>query len=266
MKVEIDLNKGLQENASLYHEKSKKAKRKLAGVEKAIMQTKNKLGLVRKKGMEKIETKKPKVKRKKEWYEKFHWFFTSDGYLCISGKDAKSNEAIVKKHMSPTDIYFHADLVGAPHTILKAGNSAAPKASEEEAAEFAALYSRAWKDKILAADVYSAMPEQVSKKAPSGESLGTGAFMIYGKRNWFHRVPLSFAIGVEMKGGKATLIGGPKSAIESRSEFLVEVKPGNEKKGPLSKKIKSLIDKKLGIEAELDDIMSLLPAGGSELA
>ncbi len=266
MKLDIDLNKGLQENASHYHEKSKKAKKKLAGVEKAIIRTKEKLDSVRKKGLQKMETKKPKIKRKKEWYEKFHWFFTSDGYLCISGKDAKSNEAIVKKHMDQTDLYFHADLVGAPHTILKSDNNAAPKTSVEQAAEFAALYSRAWKDKILAADVYSAMPTQVSKKAPSGESIGTGAFMIYGKRNWFHRVPLSFAIGIETKENKPVLIAGPRSAVDSRSEFSIGIKPGNEKKGPLAKKIKSKIEEKLDVEVELDDIMSLLPAGGSELA
>jgi len=37
--------------------------------------------------------------RKVFWFEKFHWFFTSENYLVISGKDAHQNEIIVKKYM-----------------------------------------------------------------------------------------------------------------------------------------------------------------------
>ena len=36
------------------------------------------------------------VARKALWFEKFHWFVTSENYLVISGRDAQQNEIIVK--------------------------------------------------------------------------------------------------------------------------------------------------------------------------
>ena len=45
-------------------------------------------------------SKEKKLERKKsrEWFEKFHWFYTSEGFLCIGGRDSTSNEIIIKKH------------------------------------------------------------------------------------------------------------------------------------------------------------------------
>lgn len=37
--------------------------------------------------------------RKPHWFERFHWFITSENYLCISGRDAQQNELIVKRYM-----------------------------------------------------------------------------------------------------------------------------------------------------------------------
>ena len=30
--------------------------------------------------------------RKPYWFEKFHWFVSSDGYLVLAGRDAQQNE------------------------------------------------------------------------------------------------------------------------------------------------------------------------------
>lgn len=40
----------------------------------------------------------PKVLRKAAWYERFHWFISSENYLVISGHDAQQNELIVKRY------------------------------------------------------------------------------------------------------------------------------------------------------------------------
>ena len=37
----------------------------------------------------------------------------------ISGRDVQQNEMIVKKYMSKTDIYVHAQIHGASSTIVK---------------------------------------------------------------------------------------------------------------------------------------------------
>ena len=56
---------------------------------------------------------------KKQWFEKFRWFKSSDGYIVVGGKDASSNEIIVKKHLEKNDLYFHTELRGAPSTVPK---------------------------------------------------------------------------------------------------------------------------------------------------
>jgi len=58
------------------------------------------------------------VLRKKEWYEKYRWSISRNGYLIIAGKDASQNESIVKKYLRDKDIFLHADIAGAPATII----------------------------------------------------------------------------------------------------------------------------------------------------
>lgn len=36
--------------------------------------------------------------RKAAWFERFHWFISSENYLVISGRDAQQNELIVKRY------------------------------------------------------------------------------------------------------------------------------------------------------------------------
>ena len=53
------------------------------------------------------------------WFEKFHWFISSDGYLVVGGRDAQQNEILVKRFMTQHDIFVHADIHGAPCVIIK---------------------------------------------------------------------------------------------------------------------------------------------------
>src|SRR3989344_3208358 len=110
MEVEIDLHKSVEENAGMYFDQAKKYKKKLEGARKALLESRKKLADLEKQEekFQAEEVKKlSKVERKKEWYEKFHWFVSSEGYLCIGGKDATSNEVIIKKHMEKDDVVFH---------------------------------------------------------------------------------------------------------------------------------------------------------------
>ena len=259
MKIEIDFTDSLEGNANNYYALSKKAKKKLAGLGKGVAKVKSKIASEEK---NKTVQKKLVKKREKKWYEKFHWFFTSGGLLVLSGRDAHSNEIIVKKIMEQDDVYFHADIQGAPHTIIKTNGVVPSKEAKQEAAIFAAVFSKAWREQIPGIDVYSASPNQVSKNAPSGEALGTGAFMISGKREWFKKTPLEFAIGVK-KGSDSEFCSGPIKAIKANCSSFVEISLGSDSKGVTSKKIRSIFFKKLKKgEINLDDLSALLPSGG----
>jgi hypothetical protein len=171
------------------------------------------------------ELVKRKVKRK-EWYEKFRWFTSSDGFLVVAGKDAVSNEVLVKKHTAPEDPVFHADIAGAPFVVIKTEGKAPSEQALREAGEYAASLSRAWREGAGAADVYWVKPNQLTKSGPSGEYVPHGAFAVNGKRNWMRNVTLKVAIGV-VEDEKLRFVGGPLEAVKMKTKAYVALVPGD---------------------------------------
>ncbi|HDD31177.1 MAG TPA: fibronectin-binding domain-containing protein [Thermococcus litoralis] len=265
-KVKLYLNKSIGENAEIYYEKAKKAKHKLEGARKAYEDTLKKIQEIEKL-IEEEEKKELNVrkleKRKKKWFEKFRWFISSEGLLVIGGKDATTNEILVKRHMTGNDLYCHADIYGAPHVVIKDGKKAGEK-TILEACQFAVSMSRAWKDGIYSGDAYWADPSQVTKKAPSGEYLGKGAFMVYGKRNWMHGLPLKLAVGIVEYEGERLPMCGPVDALKAHTNRYIIIRPGRTKKSELAKKIAKILEK-WGHKVELDDLMQNLPRGNGEI-
>ena len=97
----LDLKKSVEKNASDYFEKAKKIKKKIKGAQEALQKSLKKLkDLETKKEKLSVEEEKKKIakQRKKEWYEKFRWFLSSDKFLVLGGRDATSNEVLIKKH------------------------------------------------------------------------------------------------------------------------------------------------------------------------
>ncbi len=251
MDVELDLGKSLEENASSYFDKSKKAKKKLAGLRTAMAGMEKKASRQKKPKPEKLSKK-----AKTHWFQAFHWFKTSQGFLVIAGRDAKSNETVVKKHLSEKDLFLHADIQGAASVAVKSDGKKIPQQSIREAAEFAAVRSKAWSQQLPSVDVYAVPKEQVSKSAPSGESLGTGAFMVYGKRQWFRKTPLDFALGLLNLDQGFVPMGGPSSAVKKNCLDFARIGFGNEKRSDIAKTLlKRFGGKKLSLEA----IITVLP-------
>lgn len=254
--ITLDTKKSVEQNAGIYFEKAKKARKKLDGAHKALSKTLQKLDSLSK-AAEKQEQQKPaalKKPLKKEWYEKFRWFHTSEGFLCIGGRDATTNDIIIKKHTEKNDIVFHTDMAGSPFFVIKSQAKQITKKALEEAAQATACYSRAWRMGISSIEVFYVSPEQVTKEAKPGEYLGKGAFMIKGKTSYI-RAELEAAIGT--KHGKT--IGGPIKAIAANAEKYTALKPGNEKASNIAKHIKK------SIGGEIDEIILFIPAGGSRI-
>ena len=132
----------------------------------------------------------------KQWYEKFRWFTSSDGFLVVAGKDTVSNEVLIKKYTKQEDVVFHAEITGSPFVVVKAQGKEISEQTLKEAAEAAASYSRAWRENAGTADVYWVKVDQLSKSGSSGESIPHGAFFVVGKRNWYNNTPLKIAVGI----------------------------------------------------------------------
>jgi len=258
MRTELFLNKTVEQNAAVYYEKAKKARQKLAGAEKAIAEAQRKLAALLKekdKQLSELEKEQPRAAPgKKEWYEKFHWFTSSEGFLCIGGRDATSNEIAVKKHAEAGDWVFHADIPGSPFFVVKKGQEAGA-ATLQEAAQATAAYSKAWKLGVTTLDVFAVKPEQASKTAKAGEYMGKGSFMIYGQKRYFHPI-LEIAVGVTQEG---RVVGGPVEAIKKQAEKHAVAVPGRQKTSDAAKKIKKMIG------GSVDEIVPFLPGGGCEV-
>ncbi|MGB9676753.1 MAG: ribosome rescue protein RqcH [Candidatus Bathyarchaeales archaeon] len=259
LRFSLQIQSKLFDSATKFYEQGKKAKQRLEGAKKALEETRKKLADIEAKIKAEAKTaitaaptksvEEEIAKRRikgKEWYEKFRWFKTSEGFLVVAGKDAVSNEVLIKKYTAPEDIVFHADIIGAPFTVIKTEGKTPSPQSLKEAAEFAAAHSRGWREGFATVDVYWITPEQISKTAPSGEYVPHGAFTISGKRNWMRNTPLKIAIGTipNEEKGKIKFAAGPVDAVKAKTQNYVVIVPGDTSAKELSKQIlKKLAEK-----------------------
>jgi hypothetical protein len=95
-------------------------------------------------------------------------------------------------------------------------------------------------DELGSVDVYAMKPDQVTKTPQSGEYLTRGAFVIRGEREWFKGIPLKIAIGF-LPGSFVETVGGPESAVRSRTRHYVNIGVGDMKSNRLSEEIKANI-------------------------
>ncbi|MDO8427731.1 MAG: NFACT RNA binding domain-containing protein [Candidatus Diapherotrites archaeon] len=261
MKIRIDLTKNLNENASDYFQKGKQAKNKAARILDALKITEKKLKDIQSKQEQKKAEETLIQKRKTEWFEKFRWFYSSSNILVIAGRDAHQNEQLVKKHMDLNDSYFHAEFQGAPHCVVKLEGKKIDVETKNEAAQFAGMFSKAWQEGFASVDVYSVKPEQVSKKAPSGESLGTGAFMIYGEREWFKHQTMECWLGIEKMENSYRIISGSKNSVQTHALVCLKLVQGSDKPGNAAKQIKKWLDYKVQEnKIGLDEIIRMMPS------
>ncbi|MDH3611523.1 MAG: ribosome rescue protein RqcH [Nitrosopumilus sp.] len=266
-KIKINPQASLQSIASgLFNE----AKRQ-SGAIKSIDQIKNKT----KKKLEKLknktetETKEILVSevRKKNWYERYRWFFTSDEMLAIGGRDAPSNSAVVRKHLGKNDKIFHGDIFGSPFFILKDAETPST-ISMNEVAHATVCFSRAWREGMHGLSAYWVLPEQVKKSAPSGQFLPKGSFTIEGKRNFVNIPSLRLAIGIIPQDDHYLLTSGPPAPIKKNSICYAIIEPHGSEMVEVAKKIRlefSKLEEEITKQISLDDFVRALPAGQSQI-
>ncbi|MEK9789163.1 MAG: NFACT RNA binding domain-containing protein, partial [Candidatus Woesearchaeota archaeon] len=244
--IRIKINKKIENKIDEFYNKIKKLKSKIEGAKKTI-ETLSKKEISKTEILKKIE-----IKKVPKWYEKFRWFYTKENNLVIGGRDATTNEILIKKYMEKEDLVFHTIEPGSPFFLLKSKN---PDPSEiNDVAIATASYSKQWSNKFSSSEVFYVKSEQVSKNANPGEFLNKGSFMIRGKKNF-----LKVKLGITIGNFEGSTIGGPFSSINNKTKNYVKLTPGFNKKSDIAKKI----SKKLKLE--LDEIMKFLPNGTSKI-
>ena len=280
--AKLRLDDTVHQNAQHFFTTATKQKAKTKGAVDALEETNIQLKRALKKEVKAKESGRlSKLKRSKRlWFENHRWSMTSGGHLLVGGKDAKGNDAVVKKHLSGSDMYLHADIHGAPSCSLRASQgfvvdenrpSHIPediptfklvdklgdeKITDEkliEAATLALCWSRAWASGGGHGTVFAVKPAQVSKTAQTGEFVGKGAFIVRGQRQWFRDLDVKIGVGIVAINGVPLLMSGTPELILSICSRYAILTPGITKKDRLANRIY----KNTGIST--DEILAVLP-------
>ncbi len=249
--IKLSITKPLKETYISLVTRLGRLRKKLKRIEKSIRDVENRI-----KGKE-LEIASIKSRRilylRSDWFTRYHWIITSNGYLAIGGIDSQQNEKIVRKYLSDSDIFLHAEIHGGSAFILKCNGLLPPQKDLMEVATLAASYSKAWREGMATVDVYWVWGRQVSKSPPPGQYLPKGSFMVYGKRNYIKGVKLELAVGVEVINDKYyRVIAGPEELVSNRSKAYAMLTPGASSKEEVVEQIMKFLKDVLGAKYRLE--------------
>jgi predicted ribosome quality control (RQC) complex YloA/Tae2 family protein len=267
-KIKINTDSPLQSIASVLFNQAKKQSGAINSIQAIKEKTEKKLA----KFQNQTEAERNLVVvseiRKKNWYERYRWFMTSDGYLTIGGRDAASNSAVIRKHLVKNDKVFHGDIFGSPFFILKDAENA-PDTTMNEIAHATVCFSRAWREGLYGVSAYWVHPEQIKKSAPSGEFLPKGSFTIEGQRNFIKSETLKLAVGImQLEDNDYVLTCGPPEPIKKNSICYAIIEPNGSEMAENAKKIRLEFLKlfeDITRKINIDEFVRALPAGKSQI-
>ena len=104
--VTLDYTKNIDANASDLYQKGKAVGEKAKNAETALNESRAELAKLEK-GIAKVKAEMAgKAQPTKQfWFERYKWFITTGGRLVIAGRDAHTNDNVVKKHLKEGDLY-----------------------------------------------------------------------------------------------------------------------------------------------------------------
>ena len=259
MQVTLDYTKTVHQNADAYFAAAKKAKKKLEGVNTALSISEKKIAELTKERDAYALTLEPEevdIKRKIKWYEQFRWFHASNGMLAVGGRDATSNEQVLKSHVIAHDVVFHTEAPGSPFFVLQTEGKEVHPLVFEEVGQMTAAYSKAWAGGYTSVEAFYVNPDQVSKHAQSGEYVKKGSFMVRGKKT-FVQPRMELYMGL-LEG---QIVVGTRQSVKKQTDVFVKLVPGREKSSDIAKQVRKKLD-----GGNLDEIIRMIPAGGSRLS
>lgn len=267
-KIKINPKASLPTISSKLFDESKRKSAAISSIEKLKKQTEKKLEKEKKEVKVVEESITYSEIRRKNWYERYRWFYTSDGLLAIGGRDSSSNTAIIRKHVEKDDKIFHAEVHGSPFYILKGTKEEILPTSLNEVAHATVCFSRAWREAMYGLNAYWVEPDQVKKAAASGQFLAKGAFVIEGKRNFVSISTLKLAVGLIKQNSDYLVTCGPPVPIKKNCECYVIIEPDGSDMVDAAKLIKKEFSKLKGDivkQISIDEFVRVLPAGESHI-
>ena len=202
LSVDIDLSLSPWSNAREYYDQRRSAASKeektLQASAKALKSTQRKVEADLKRAL-KQEKQVLRPVRKAFWFEKFAYFVSSDGYLVLGARDEQQSDLLLRKYLRAGDAWIHADLDGAMPCVVKnryaSSLSPVPPGTLSQAGNLCVATSTAWDSKAVMSAWWTT-PEQVSKKARTGDYLPPGRFEIKGEKNFLPPAQLLLGFAV----------------------------------------------------------------------
>ncbi len=268
-KIKINSDSSMPAIASALFNESKKQLKAIATIELEKRKTEKILEGFRKQASVAKDSVVFTIQKKREWHERYRWFFTSDGLLAIGGRDASSNSSVIRKHLEKDDKVFHAEIVGSPFFILK-NSSDNTVESVKETAHATVCFSRAWREGVYGLNAYWVNPDQIKKAAPSGQFIAKGSFIVEGTRNFVKVATLQLSVGLFQKGDSYSLMCGPSEPIKKNCIYYVTIEQSGHEIVDAAKKIKleflKFKEKEEIVKTiSIDDFIRVLPAGDSHI-
>ena len=260
--VSLRTDRTPRDSAQALYEEVKRIQGKLAGARAALEQSEQRLKAPSMvvPGSSATGERSALRRVRSHWFEKYRWFVSSEGAVVVAGRDASSNDLVVKRHLKEGDAYVHADLHGAASVVVKHPSPGEPPVSEatyREAGQWAVAFSKAWRAGVASADAFWVSPDQVSKSSESGEFVARGAWVIRGTKHVMRDLPLELALGTIRYGEETYWTVAPAAAVRRRGDVRFLLTPGDER-DRAGREVELARD--LGVSRSL--LQSLLPAGG----
>lgn len=126
-----------------------------------------------------------KAIRPKYWFEKFFWFVSSEGYLCLAGRDDSQTDMIYYRHFSDNDAFVSSDVEGSLKVFVKNHykGEPVPPSTLMQAGIFAMSASSAWNGKVTTS-AWVLHGSEISKKDFDGSLIRSGHFNYKAKKEY----------------------------------------------------------------------------------
>jgi len=232
--VWIDISLSPYANAALYFDSKKSAEVKQVKVEKntnlALKNAQKKIQQDLAKNL-KQENETLKHIRLKYWFEKFYWFVSSEGYLCLAGRDNSQIDMIYYRHFNDNDYFVSSDVEGSLKVFIKNPfkGEGVPPSTLMQAGIFAMSASSAWNAKV-STSAWLLTGEELSKKDFDGTLISPGEFNYKGKKVYLPPCQLVMGFAFYFLGDEETSEKYKKQRLEREQEHGLKIIMDNKKK------------------------------------
>lgn len=256
--VIINLSISVYANSSTYFDAMKTAQEKQVKTEKsanmAIKNTEIRIAQDMKKlEKENLAGHEFKQLRRKFSFEKFNWFISSDGYLCLAGRDIAQIDFIYYRYFNnKTDLLVSNDLEDGLRVFIKNPykNADIPPSTLLQAGIFSLSTTKAWENKMVTSPWF-VKGSDVSKRDYDGSILPTGLLNISKEKTYLPPCQLVLGFGLLWIGDQETTKKYKGQAENRRNDIGLEIANSDEGTKSKIEELKLMVDK-LGKQLEKD--------------